>query len=141
MADLVRLRKENANEKFRKSLADQLKELAEADEKNINQVAADVARATATLIADHSRDADRLWQEYKKKLVLDGAVVIGAIVITDGIALYPWLAGLLGLAPGLTGLTGGIGKMLTNYINYSSDKFMLSQSVMGILSAAKELDR
>ncbi len=132
MSDLVRLREANANEKFRRSLADQLKGLNNVDETNMNRVAADVARGIAALLAEHSREADKLWFDYKKKLVLGGG-----IVLTGGVALSPWLAGLLGFVPGLAGLAGGAGTALKDYVHYRMDKHSLSKSVIGILSHAK----
>ncbi len=125
LPDLVRLREANANELFRKKLAEHLKGLSEADGTNINRVAAEVSRAIASLISEHSREADKLWHDYKKKLVLSGG-----IAVTGGVALSPWLAGLLGLIPGA--VAG-----LRDFAHYRMDKNNMSQTVFGILSEAK----
>ncbi len=132
VGDLVKLREANANEKLRKSLAEHMKGLAEADETNLNRIAAEIARALASLIAEHSNEAEKLWQEYKKKLVLSGGVIL-----TSRVALSPCLAGLFGLTSGLAGLVGSVGPVAKDFVHYRLDRNTLSQSMLGILSDAK----
>jgi hypothetical protein len=129
--DLVRLRAENANEKFRTALSKHLGALNETDPAGVNRIAADVARGIASLISEHSDNVRKLWEDYKKKLALDGG-----LVVTAGIALSPWLSSMLGVLPGVAAAAAG-GSIFKNFVGYQMDKRVFAKSVMGILSSAK----
>ncbi len=129
--DLVRLRAENANEKFRSDLSKHLGALNETGPEDVNRIAADVARAIASLISQHSDNVEKLWQDYKKKLALDSG-----LVVTAGIALSPWLSSMLGVLPGVSAAVAG-GSIFKNFVGYQMDKRVFARSVMGILSSAK----
>jgi hypothetical protein len=133
LTDLVRLRESNANEKLRNDLAVHIRALTETALDEVNRVGADIARGIASLLSQHSAEVEKLWHEYKKKLVLDS---IG-VVVTAGAALSPLLSGLVAAL----GTSAAVGNFVRNLIQYGIDSRALSRSLMGILSSAKQREQ
>src|SRR5205823_3776608 len=120
-------------ENFRTELSKHLKALNETDPAAVNKIAAEVARAISSLITQHSAGVEKLWDDYKKKLALDGG-----LALTAGVCLSPWLSSLLGILPGVAAVAAA-GNAIRNFIGYQMDKKVFANSVMGILSTAKEM--
>jgi hypothetical protein len=118
--DLVRLRELNANEKLRKDLAAHIRALTDTGLDDVNRVGADIARGIASLLSQHSAEVEKLWHEYKKKLVLDS---IG-VVVTASVALSPLLSGLVAAL----GTSAAVGNFARNLIQYGIDSSALSRS-------------
>lgn len=137
IADLVNLRKENANSVFRTRLNAFVDELHLSDEADLDRVAAEVSRGIASLIAEHEVDARRIAELYHKKY----RKLAGTSWLTLAAIFLPWLSPLVpDISHGL-GYAGAIALAR----QYGSEKVaqraeitQSARSLMGVLAAARE---
>ncbi len=132
IADLARLREENANEQFRQRLRSYTDELSRADLDDLDVVAAGVIRGLQSLLDEHDRQATHLAEELERKL----AYIVPGSILTLAAALYPWLEPWVGLA-----VLGPPFKASYHLIEYVRQKRVLSRSLMGVLSEARSHSR
>lgn len=126
---LVELRKNNENEYFRTHLAKYTKELNAASISDINRIAAEIGRGIASLLAEHQKEIRTIETKYSclhKQTAISGWITLAAIMI-------PALAPLAGsIAPLVVA-----GKYLLDKTNEIQERSKAANSLMGILSTAK----
>jgi len=126
--DLARMREENQNEAFRRKLSSYIGELSESKLGNIDQVAAEVTRAIASLLAEHDKEAKQMNEEYDKKHM----TTIPLSLLTAGVSFYPWLTPFIGASA----MLAPVGKAAFDFYNKSRDKRTLTRTLTGVLSVA-----
>jgi len=127
---LVEMRLNNENGQFRKRLAESTSLLRDADFKDTDRVAAEVASGIGGLLNDYRSEAKRLEDKYRRKYSSLAAVSwlsVGAILI-------PHLAPLFAPVSGL-GLAGTYAK---TKIEERGERKDLANSLVGILANAQD---
>jgi hypothetical protein len=133
MKQLVRFRRENRNEDFRRRLSSYLNELSSAELGDIDRVAAEVTRGIASLLVQHDLEAKRIDEEYRRK----HTTTLGLSLLTAGASMYTWLAPMLGLSAALAPMLKLGSDVYEEY--YANQK--LNRSLAGVLSQASKRTR
>lgn len=129
---LARLRLNNENEAFRRSLDEHTRILHEAAIDDLDRTAAEVGRGISSLLAEHQKESRRIQEKYKllhKQTLVGSWVTLAALMI-------PSLAPLITTAAPLA----IIGKYAWDKTNEIQEKRKAAHSLMGVLASAKETD-
>ncbi|QNI33876.1 hypothetical protein H7849_08195 [Alloacidobacterium dinghuense] len=126
---LVEMRLNNENELFRKRLDESMSALNDADFRDLDRVAAEVAKSIGGLLNDYRRDARKLDEKYRRKY----RALAGVGLLSAGACLIPALAPLIASVPGLT----LAGKYAYEKMKEKSEKRELAGSLIGILAEAQ----
>ncbi len=128
---LVELRKENANQEFRKRLSAFTDQLHDASVGDIDRVATEVGRGIAALMSEHQREIKPIQTEYKRlhvKTAVAAWVSVAAMFI-------PSLAPFIGTAAPVA----LVAKYAMDKIDERRKKRESAKSLMGVLASAKKL--
>jgi hypothetical protein len=126
---LVEMRLNNENEQFRKRLAESTSILRDADFKDTDRVAAEVASGIGGLLNDYRSEAKRLEDKYRRKY----CGLAGVSWLSFGAILIPHLAPLFGPASCL----GLGGKYAMTKMEERGERKDLANSLVGILADAQ----
>jgi hypothetical protein len=127
--DLVVLRMESDNERFRRELDTRLKELGGADQATLDTVTSRVVRALASMVTEYEKETRRIADEYQHKHT---ETAIGA--------WFTFLSGFLPLFPMITA-AGGLAVVAKYATQKVSERMRYNQSrrtLMGLLAAASK---
>jgi len=130
MAALVELRRTNENEAFRRRLSKFTDELNQAALGDLDQVAAQVGRGIASLLAEHAKHVGGLEEEFKGRFGLTAGIGL----LTWAAALVPWLAPFVGLQAPAT-LAALYGRDKIESLRRSREA---ARSLAGVLAEADE---
>ncbi len=131
-SSLIELRQDNANEDFRRNLAGYTDRLHQANLENLDQVAAEVGRGLATLIAKHQGEMRRIKEDYR----LAHAKTLAAGVVTGAALFVPALAPFVGNLAAPVGLAA---KFVYDKAKEGLEKTRAARSLTGILAKAHSL--
>jgi hypothetical protein len=126
--ELVVLRENNENEKFRRRLEEFTNQLREASLSDLDRVAAEVARGIASLLAEHRKTIKDIQRKYQRKHT-QTALMLG---VTMAALFVPSLAPFAPL-PSISGLT----KYPKDKFDELEEKRGAAGSLMGVLAAAE----
>jgi hypothetical protein len=130
MSSLVELRKNNANEEFRKRLGSFTDQLHDAKVGEIDRVAAEVGRGITSLINEHQKDIKQIQAEYRKqhtRTAVGGWLSLAAMFIPS---LAPFIGATAPIALG--------SKYIYDKADEARKRRESSRSLMGILAQAKK---
>ena len=125
---LAELRRNNENEKFRRTLDEHTRNLHEASIDDLDRTAAEVGRGIASLLTEHQNHIREIQEKYQllhKQTLVASWVTLAALMI-------PSLAPLITTAAPLA----VAGKYAWNKTNEIHEKRKAARSLMGVLAAA-----
>tara|TARA_R110002073_G_scaffold336583_1_gene536317 strand:- start:5920 stop:7584 length:1665 start_codon:yes stop_codon:yes gene_type:complete len=128
LEDLVTLRRDLVNEKFRKTLGGYLTELGEADDGNLDQVTARTVRALTNMMAEHGKDVRKITEDYQHK---HSQTAVGAWISAGALFLptFPVAAPMAAL--------GIFSKYVVDKVGEKRTLKKKRKTLMGVLAAAK----
>lgn len=129
---LARLRSENANEAFRRTIDEHFSALYAAALDDLDRVAAEVARALASLLAEHQREVSRISDAYARK----HSGTTAAALVTAAAWFVPALAPYRD-AIGATAPVALAGKFFNDRREELAERKAAAQSLAGVLAAAQ----
>ncbi len=129
---LAKLREQNENEEFRKTLSSFTSQLNKCAIDDIDRVTSEVCRGIASLLSEHKKRVKEISDKYAllyKKTLVSSWVTLAATFV-------PALAPFVGLMYSLSSAIAG--KYVWDKVDERKEKKKLSHSLMGVLASAKE---
>lgn len=138
---LVELRKAGANVQFRKQMDGVLSELKAAHEGQYESEVARVARAIDVLLAQHSREAAAMDEEYRNKLgslLVSGGIGGAATWVTAAAKLLPWFPDSAVIAGGASiSALGMLSKFTVDKVEQARRRRAARRTLLGYLAASR----